>query len=393
MPAARTSAASEPDLLRPPMAASAFSAPRSSWRTLSICPYETWNRLSILLSYVGLFWVVSGYFRTKERLGRLLGVAAFAGFAVSMFGMIQKLTWNGKLYWISETEYLNTFGPFINRNNYAAFAGTILPLAVCAALGFLRQREKGRPGALPRLFLWGFAAVVITGGIFYSLSRGGIISVVLSLAIIAGLVLYYGRSARELAVLAAVAIAAAAFLLWVGPEKVLERVGTLSEGQSVPSLAVRIGTWNRSMSLIASNPVVGTGLGTYAFAFLRFSPPGENWWNTAHNEYVELVCDTGIIGTALFLAGLIAFLAIVARPAVFRGRSERFQYMGIVAGIAGLLLHSAISSNLQIPANGLLLAVLGAALTGLVAVRRTPERSRGRNEAASPATSSPEDAP
>jgi O-antigen ligase len=157
-------------------------------------------------------------------------------------------------------------------------------------------------------------------------------------------------------------------------------------------MEARLGTWKRSMSLIAGNPIVGTGLGTFGFAFMRSSPPGEEWWNTAHNEYIELICDTGLIGGALFLAGLIAFVAIIARPSVFRGRSERFQYMGMIAGIAGLLLHSAVSSNLQIPANGLLLSVLGAALTGLVP-SQVSGRSRGRNETASPASAGPENAP
>ncbi|HEY3174755.1 MAG TPA: O-antigen ligase family protein [Candidatus Polarisedimenticolia bacterium] len=373
----------EPDLLAPPMAASGFATEISPWRTLSIYPYGTWSRLSLLLCYVGIFAVVSSYYRTRERLGRLLGTAAFTGFAVSIFGIIQKLTWNGKLYWIREGTYLSPFGPFVNRNSYAAYAGTILPLALCAALGFLRQREQGRTGALPRLVLWGFASVVMTCGIFYSLSRGGILSAALSLAIIAGLLLYYGRSARELAVLAILAIAAAAFLGWIGPEKVIERVGTLSEGQSVPSMATRIVTWGKSMDLIAANPMLGTGLGTYAFAFMRSSPPGEGWWDTAHNEFLELLCDTGLAGAALFLIGLTAWAAPLVRARAFRGSSERFSYMGMVAGIAGLLLHSAISSNLQIPANGLLLTVLGAALTGLFA-SLGPRRSRGRNETSSP---------
>lgn len=337
-------------------------------RTLSIYPRDTRTNLTQFLCYAVLFAVVTGYFRSKERLRRLLAMAVFTGFAVSIFGVIQRLTWNGKLFWIREGDYQNPFGPFVNRNSYAAFAGTILPVAFCLALGMMRQFDQRRPGALARVFLFAFAAVTMLGGIALSLSRGGMLSAVVSLAAVAAILVYYGRSGRDLGLLGILGALVIVFLAWVGPEKVIERVGTLSEGQSIPSMASRVGTWKRSLDMVAGNPLVGTGLGTYAFGFMRSAPPGEGWWTTAHNEYIELLCDTGLVGGAIFLGGLAAWLFIILRPGRFRERNDRFAFMGLLSGILGLLLHSAVSSNLQVPANALLLVVFGGALVCLVLI-------------------------
>ena len=88
-------------------------------------------------------------------------------------------------------------------------------------------------------------------------------------------------------------------------------------------MEVRVGAWHRALGLIGSAPIVGSGLGTFRFSFMRFSPPGEGWWTEAHDEYVELICDTGLVGGAIFLCGAIAWLALVAHPSRFRGRSPR----------------------------------------------------------------------
>jgi len=137
----------------------------------------------------------------------------------------------------------------------------------------------------------------------------------------------------------------------------------------------RFATWERAVDMAAGSPLVGTGLGTFPFGFMRSAPPGEGWWNTAHNEYLELICDTGLAGGLFFLVGAAAWFYVVLRPGLFRERSERFAFMGLLSGILGLLLHSIVSSNLQVPANAVLLVLFGGALVSLVlmpASRRRP---------------------
>ena len=351
--------------LSPPAASFVYARP-SQWRTLSIYPHQTRQRLIMLGCYLGLFASVLARFNTRQRVHRLLAVAAASAFTVSLFGIVQKLTYTGKLYWVRPVDAVTPFGPFVNRNSYAAFAGTMLPVAICLALLALRQRQSGRPDQLPRFVLWSFLSIVISGGIFLSLSRGGIFTLGLSVVLLAGLLLYFGRRTAEIGVLFLMLIGCGALLLWVGPEMVIERVGTLSEGGKIPSMASRIETWERSVQFFADHALLGTGLGTFRYGFMRYAPSAQGWWRTAHNEYLELMCDTGLIGGSLFLVGLLAYAYQVAKPGRFALRSGLYLYVGLVSGLGSLLVHSAVSSNLQVPANGMLITVAGAALLGLV---------------------------
>lgn len=355
-------------------------SPSGKWRTVSIYPFQTRSRLSLLLAYAALFAVITGTFHRREQLSRLFSFAIGSAFAVSLLGILQKLSTNDRLYWIREGDYREIFGPFVNRNSYAAFAGTVLPLVLCLALhAGSRFRRRGESSALPRLMVFGFSAVVIAGGIFYSLSRGGMVAAGLSVGIVAILLVVLGHRRLELLFLALMVVAAGGFILWVGTGEVLARVETLVEGSGAPTLAARVMAWGRAARLVIDHLFLGSGLGTFRFAIMRYSPPGHAWWTTAHNEYIEVLCDTGLLGGALVLVGLVAYGHRVWRPGLFQRSRRAYAWAGLIAGIVGLLLHSAISSNLQVPANAVLLVILGGGLLNLVRLQegRRPRHSPG----------------
>ena len=360
-----------------PVADAGFKTAIGTWRPASLYAFATRRNLSMLSCYLMVFFVVAGYFHTKERYTRLLWALVFVAFAVSVQGILQKLNWNGKLLWVRSGEFMakGVFGPYVNRNSYAAFAATILPIGLSMGLGALLRLREGVGEALARLILWGMATTAIGAGVAYSLSRGGILTAGLSLVIVAGLVIYFGRRGVELALIGGLILLTVIFLAVIGPEQVVERLETLQEGAGVSTFELRLGAWERSLTLIADYPILGTGLGTYRFAFMRYAPPGEGWWTTAHNEYLEVACDTGLVGFALLLVGLAGFLYMVARPRLFRETTDRYAYMGIVAGLCGLVVHSFVSSNFQVPSIGLLLVVLSGTLVALVA-RQTGRVSR-----------------
>jgi O-antigen ligase len=367
--------------LSPDLDASPHPRSVSPRRTLSIYPFDTRVRLTLFLCYAGLFAAALWRFRTPGSLERLCVVGCLSGAAVTLLGLAQKFTWNGKLYWIREGNYGQVFGPFVDRNTYAAFAGVWMPVAAGLALASIRRMRHGHRDEIPRVLLWGTAAVVMAGGIFVSLSRGGIVSASLSVVVLAGMLLYYGRARAEIVLLLALLAASMLFLVWLGPERVVERIGTLSEGEKVQSLQYRFGAWQRALPLVRDNALVGTGLGTFRFAYMRYAPPSQSWWISADNQYLELLCDVGVTGFLLFLWGAGAWIVRAGRPWRLRDRPERHMYIGIVAGLAGLALHSGVTGHLHLPANAVLIPVLGAALINLVAM--APVRREARPASAS----------
>ncbi len=337
----------EMPLSRPPAA--------SAMRPLSIYPYLTRQRLTLLLCLIGLFAVAADHFRTGKRRRRLVAVAVLCGVIVSVLRLVPRLASS----WTGGAGVDRLAGTFVNRNSYAAFAGTLLPLALCMALEAFRRKRHDQG------LLWSASAVILIAGILRSLSRGGILAAILSIAVVLVLLLYQDRRGTETATLGALVALGIGALFWHGPEQVIERVGTLSDAENVPSFTHRLDVWERSFRLIRDNPALGTGLGTYRFSFMPHAPPDEGWWKTAHNEYIEILCDTGLVGGAMALAGLGTYLLLVVRPARLGRSSDRYLHIGIAAGMAALVFHSMVSAVLQVPANAILLSVLAGVLLHL----------------------------
>jgi O-antigen ligase len=88
------------------------------------------------------------------------------------------------------------------------------------------------------------------------------------------------------------------------------------------------------------------------------------WIDYAHDDYVEAVAETGLVGAVLILSALALFLRLAfrrwGRPTRSQGDWIRF---GAALGCCGLLVHSFLDFNLHIPANAAWFAVLAGIAT------------------------------
>src|SRR4029077_5008583 len=96
-------------------------------------------------------------------------------FLVAGLGILQHLTFNGKLYWFREMRYGGIpFGPYVNRNHFAGFAELVLPMALVPLLLARVRRE--------RLIMVSILAIIPLSALLLSASRGGIIALGAELA-------------------------------------------------------------------------------------------------------------------------------------------------------------------------------------------------------------------
>jgi O-antigen ligase len=263
---------------------------------------------------------------------------------------------------VAATEVTNPFGPFANHNHFAGYMELLIPIPIALIITRAVTTEL-------RL-LFGFAAIVMGLAVVLSLSRGGIISVGAGMLFLIVMSLWFrhprGRTttkgrlrplASQLAiVIAIVAVITAYFLDRADP--VINRVtqGSLpAQAHERDLYSSRGWVWRDTITMIRANPLLGVGLGAYETAFSIYTQSdGSLRVPQAHNDYLQVVADCGVIG------GLIAlwFIVLVFR-AVKRGlRSEDPLYAGLAlgsgAGIFALLVHSVFDFNLQLPSNALL---------------------------------------
>jgi O-antigen ligase len=128
-------------------------------------------------------------------------------------------------------------------------------------------------------------------------------------------------------------------------DPVLERYTTLSQVQSEDTWNGRWSSWQGTLDVFASNPILGVGVGNYAEATLEYSEEvfqsavesGEPA-SVAHNIYLGFASELGLVGLILFL-GVLFFLFRAAVPIAQRSDLGTGILLGLIVFMfAGLAL-------------------------------------------------------
>jgi O-antigen ligase len=340
-----------------PLAALALAVSIQWAFRLTASRFSTRTELLLLLSMMILLFLAAQAFRTLSDWRTFAWFTMILAFFVAGLGILQHLTFNGKLYWFREMRYGGIpFGPFANRNHFAGFVELVLPMSLVPLLLGRVRRD--------RLVIVGILAVIPLSALLLSASRGGIISFAAELAFLVLVVLLRRSGGRHLYAGGAVLLLAFATVSWLGVNQILARFSSLQTLEVTQSkrASMRHGT----LKLFLDHPVLGTGLGTLQQVY----PPYETLYdgkivNHAHNDYLEALAETGWVGglcCAWFL-GMVAIRGLRFLQSEGNSFANTLRLCGWTA-CCGLLVHSLVDFNLHIPANLLLflfMSLLGTA--------------------------------
>lgn len=315
--------------------------------------------------------------RAVARLGLVLAGIAVVQFAVGatrIYGLFEPLEGGGAI-----------FGPFVNRNHFAAYMVLVTPMALAVLSSAYRRyaRQIAAPSSLRHRVL---ALSTPEGtGLIYSVlpplatvaaltatnSRGALIAFVASLGV-AGV-----AAGRPGVLTTALAVGfLVVTLLWFGPE----RVG-YHFARAPADSTIRKVVWVDTLKRMDGFWLTGSGFNTYAEAMSRATPwalplgatpwppsveswsaagsrlgyripagiAGLFWFREAHNDYLQVLVETGVPGLFLAFWGAAAVLRAV------HGDPWR------LAALAGVLMHVCVDFDFQIPA----IAVLFVIIAGL----------------------------
>jgi O-antigen ligase len=324
--------------------------------------FNTHQEFMMLLADVIMVFLAVQAFRTLEDWRGFVWFVMIFGFVVSVFGILQHLTFNGKLYWFREMHYGGIpFGPYVNRNHFAGFAELFIPMAlVPLMLGKVRRERR---------LIVGLFAVVSIGSMFLAASRGGIISLAVEVVVVVMWMAVRRMGPKQMLGGAVVLIAALAMVSWLGVKEIAQRFSSMKamEVSSGKRASMRRDTWR----IFVDHPWMGTGLGTLQMVF----PPYETLYdgrvvNHAHNDYLEALAETGIAGglcCALYL-GLLLFHSSQQLSAGNASFAAVLNLSGLVA-CSGFLVHSLVDFNLHLPANAQLFFLVATLATAIIPLK------------------------
>jgi O-antigen ligase len=366
-------------------------------KSLSFDPYST--RL-VLIQMAALFIYFAAtlvFTDTPKRLRLLVRTITIFGFFLAIFGLTQSFTSPNKVFWLRELAQSTPFGPFINRHHFAGY----MELTIGLPLGLLFSGAIEKEKRIIYLFVAGLMGVAL----IMTNSRGGIISLIAEiLFIVATMGLRRRRKKRELtdkksfirsgAVKAGLAlglvVALFAGVVLLGGEDALSRfVGSVNTEDPTTG---RAHFWSVTVDIIKHHPLLGTGLGAYGVVYTAYdSRNGLFRLEQAHNDYLQVLSDGGIIGAALGLFFVVSLFRMGFSRRASRDDFRRGVATGALAGCFAVLVHSFFDFTLHTPSNTLLFLVLAglATMNGRVEDVQSRRKKRHRREPANVSNSEP----
>jgi O-antigen ligase/tetratricopeptide (TPR) repeat protein len=359
-----------------------------NWIPLTVNRKATLLELLRVSSYALCYLVTVQLLTRSRRL--LITIKAVSGlaFCIAFLSVLQRITAPDTLFWLRKlTEGKTAFGPWVYKNHYAGFMVMLCPLVLSQFLlhrsplervETLRERILtffSEDEATAHLF-WGFGSIVILASIFLTQSRGGILS------IICGVLLFFLLIARHQGKLGKLPLL---FLLtglliivgWYSWEPILERFSIIIDSGTGEIKDDRLLIWADALKIISAFPLTGSGFGTFVDIFPGYKTlPDDLLYEHAHNDFLELLTDGGVIAGGLGLWFILSVLQAGYRQIRLRQDSVSvFLAIGAFSGLAGLLVYSIFDFNLHNGANGLYFAFFCGLLVSAGNTRRYYQNS------------------
>ncbi len=337
--------------------------------SLSFDPYSTRFILVQITALLFYFAAVLVFTDTPKRLRLLVRTIIGFGFCLAILGLTQSFTSPDKVYWLREMPQAQAFGPFINRHHFAGYMELALALPLGLVFSGAIEREKK--------FIYLFVAGLMSVALIMTNSRGGLISLVAEVLFLVATMNFRRRHRkkeseaknqrlRSAALKAGLALALivsmfGGVVLLGGEEALTRMVGSVNTDDPTTG---RAHFWSVTVDIIKTHPVLGIGLGAFSVVYTGYdSRNGTYRLEQAHNDYLQVLSDGGIVGALIGLFFLVALFRMGFSRRESRDDFRRGVATGALAGCFAVLIHSFFDFTLHTTANALLFLVLAALAT------------------------------
>jgi len=312
------------------------------WMPLSLGPYDTIATMLALLPPMAMLAMVL-VFRETSRTWLTIALIGGAGAGV-LLGILQVSSANpltSPWYLYRQTNFGVATGFFANGNHMATLLLACIPfIAATAATMRESSADPGKRWAILAMSAGGLAVAV-----FGLALNGSLAGIVLAIPVlIASLSIYFAswsRSARWLPAIIAASVLGAALFAWIyaPSSRALGAAGSVASRQEI---------FRNSAGLAADFAPLGSGIGTFEKVYRATEDPAavdRFYVNHAHNDYIELGVETGLVGVVLILLFLVWWVRVVRTNL----GSPSVDLTAVAAAIASatILLHSLVDYPLR----------------------------------------------
>ena len=377
--------------------------------TTTLCPPQTKRTLRNMFLCISCFFLATQIFRTRNMTLWFAAINMINGAALACFGILQAVSWNGKLFWTVElTGGGSPFASFVSRNNAGGFLLLCLACGLCICFWVYSRRDSNTrvrestfdelSNPLEKLWFltrWFFAeltglklavvllTVLIGIGVVASASRGTFVALAIATIVSGIAVTFAGAKRKAIPVLVLLLVVSFVGVIWGGFDKKIakrfESVDSVAEIQSDN----RISLWLDTIPMVQDFWITGSGVGTFRYLHRSYLSKNSKFvFVHAENQYIEALIEAGIIGLLLVI-GSIALALLAARKIIKDKGSSRSLGVGVMGifAVTATAVHNFFDFGLYAPANAILFASIVGTICASASIIGSPRRSiRGESK-------------
>ena len=269
--------------------------------------------------------------------GTIILMQKFLGFSINFAGITT----------------VNDFGRLAGTLGSPNIAASFFSLLLATALGLFLNKEN--PG-LRWVALVGF--VLGSAGLALTISRGGILAYLISIAILGGILWMKGKIPGWV-IATALIVGVAVAVLYGG--QIINRVYGLREDAAIARVSLMEIAWR----MILDHPWLGVGLNNYAIHIREYvySEAGIQFLYVVHNKYLLIWAETGLFGLLAYIGFLITGIRRGWRTWKRDQGVISLLAIAFVAGMIGQMIHMTVEifdSRSQVQALWLVAGLLTA---------------------------------
>lgn len=352
----------------------------------SIVPWKARSLMVNLVTWIIIYLSISNFFRGERKIENILYVLMTAAVLVALYGLYQYFFGLQETRdWLVETGQIKhmpeklisrlsgnrTFSFFIYPNALAGFFVLTIPVIISLTLKSIINRKIARYCyfiCVSACITLGFLIFVKNTLLFFPALGGIILSPLLCLVSF-----YLTFSKGGLVAFAAVILFFISFsLLFLKDKKIklfsfvsaiiiillitffsigLYKVKGDKLGSPVASALARINYWPPGIKMLEESPLIGVGPGVFGSIYPRYKLPHGEETQMAHNDYLQILAETGLLGFCFYIGCILTIFLSMARKIKCSDLrdGENILLFAIFIGFFGILVHSFFEFVLYVP--------------------------------------------
>ncbi len=330
-------------------------------------PFGDMNGWRLMLIYASPWLTVCSLWvgiTRRYTLLALLATLTVNGALLALLGILEKVAPNGKIFWLVASPNVHFVSSFVYKNHAGAYFNLILSVGCGLVYWYFSRSERRMERSNPAP-VFAFCAVLTGLIVLMSYARMATILLMIYIAVAAvGFLVRQIRAGAEGRNPMVLLLLGGVLLLFVGGGVLfldhgqsLQYIGRLSSTDQNMSVEGREEADKATWEMAKDNLVTGWGAGSFyhyfpmyqqRYPFIYKLPNGKgNWnWEYAHNDFLQILAELGLVGAVVFLSGTAYWCFKLFQHDIH----ARPHALLVVFGLGLLLLNSWTDLQLYCPA-------------------------------------------